>query len=323
MTALGLPDFGPVQQNVSYNGARGVTRGVHAEPWDKFVSVATGRAYGAWVDLREGPSFGTTYTHELEPGHRGLRAAWRRQRLPDARGRHGVHLPGQRRTGVPTPATPTVNLADPTLAIDWPIPLDDPSVELSQKDRDSPALADVTPMAAAPVLVVGGSGQVGHGAAPGVPGSPRAAAFGARPGRPGLGGPLRLLVVRRGAERRGLHRRRRRRDRPPRRLGGQRHRTRPARGAGHAARLHPRARLLRLRLRRHASRSTPRTSPCRRWGSTARARPPATSPWPPRPGTTCCARPGWSATATTSCAPCSAWPTTASRRPWSPTRSAG
>ena len=67
MVALGLPDFGPVQQNDSYNGARGVTRGVHAEPWDKFVSIATGLAYGAWVDLREGPSFGTTYTHELGP----------------------------------------------------------------------------------------------------------------------------------------------------------------------------------------------------------------------------------------------------------------
>ena len=49
MTALGLPDFGPVQHNVSYNAARGATRGIHAEPWDKFVSVSTGRAFGAWV----------------------------------------------------------------------------------------------------------------------------------------------------------------------------------------------------------------------------------------------------------------------------------
>ena len=38
MTALGLPDFGPVQNNVSFNDAAGVTRGVHAEPWDKLVS---------------------------------------------------------------------------------------------------------------------------------------------------------------------------------------------------------------------------------------------------------------------------------------------
>ena len=36
----------------------GTTRGIHAEPWDKFVSVATGRIFGAWVDLRAGPTFG-------------------------------------------------------------------------------------------------------------------------------------------------------------------------------------------------------------------------------------------------------------------------
>lgn len=54
MVASGLPDFEPVQNNVSFNGKVGTTRGIHAEPWDKFVSVATGRVFGAWVDLREG-----------------------------------------------------------------------------------------------------------------------------------------------------------------------------------------------------------------------------------------------------------------------------
>src|SRR6218665_2160169 len=54
MVALGLPDFKPVQNNISFNVERGVTRGIHAEPWDKYVSVATGKVFGAWVDLREG-----------------------------------------------------------------------------------------------------------------------------------------------------------------------------------------------------------------------------------------------------------------------------
>ena len=160
MTELGLPDFGPVQQNDSYNSARGVTRGVHAEPWDKFASVATGRAYGAWVDLREGPSFGTTYTHELGPDTavfvpRGVGNAY--QVLEDAT----VYSYLVNAHWRPDAGYTEVNLADPTLAIDWPIPLGDPSIQLSQKDRDNPALADVTPMAAAPVLVLGGSGQVG------------------------------------------------------------------------------------------------------------------------------------------------------------------
>ena len=54
MTALCLPDFGPVQNNISFNAKRGVTRGIHAEPWDKYISVATGEIFGAWVDLRPG-----------------------------------------------------------------------------------------------------------------------------------------------------------------------------------------------------------------------------------------------------------------------------
>src|SRR6187455_555311 len=67
MAAAGLADFGPVQNNISFNGARGTTRGIHAEPWDKWVSVATGRIFGAWVDLRDGPSFGAVFTTELDP----------------------------------------------------------------------------------------------------------------------------------------------------------------------------------------------------------------------------------------------------------------
>ena len=30
MSALGLPDFDPVQNNISFNARRGVTRGIHA-----------------------------------------------------------------------------------------------------------------------------------------------------------------------------------------------------------------------------------------------------------------------------------------------------
>src|SRR5919112_4927667 len=37
MIALGLPDFRPVQNNISFNEKAGTTRGIHAEPWDKFI----------------------------------------------------------------------------------------------------------------------------------------------------------------------------------------------------------------------------------------------------------------------------------------------
>ena len=67
MTTVGLPPFVPVQNNISFNVSRGATRGIHAEPWDKFVSVASGRVFGAWVDLREGPTFGQSFWLELDP----------------------------------------------------------------------------------------------------------------------------------------------------------------------------------------------------------------------------------------------------------------
>ena len=58
MVAAGIPDLRFVQNNISFNDNRGVTRGIHAEPWDKFISVATGSVFGAWVDLRPGAGFG-------------------------------------------------------------------------------------------------------------------------------------------------------------------------------------------------------------------------------------------------------------------------
>ena len=66
-TNLGLPDFGPVQNNISYNAKKGVTRGIHAEPWDKYISIAAGSVFGAWVDLRPGDSFCQVYTTILDP----------------------------------------------------------------------------------------------------------------------------------------------------------------------------------------------------------------------------------------------------------------
>src|SRR4051794_30814722 len=67
MEALGLPSFDIVQNNYSYNEEVGVTRGLHAEPWEKFISVANGKVFGAWSDLRKGPTFGQTFTCEITP----------------------------------------------------------------------------------------------------------------------------------------------------------------------------------------------------------------------------------------------------------------
>lgn len=158
MTAAGLPDFGPVQNNISFNDAVGTTRGIHAEPWDKFVSLASGRIFGAWVDLREGPSFGTVFTAELDPSRaifvpRGVGNAYQTLE-PDTAYSYLVNDHWS-----PTTEYSFLNLADEASAIAWPIPLAE--AELSDKDRGHPQLADVTPVPPRKTLVIGAGGQLG------------------------------------------------------------------------------------------------------------------------------------------------------------------
>ncbi|SFR95736.1 dTDP-4-dehydrorhamnose reductase [Microbacterium sp. cf046] len=158
MTALGLPDFGPVQNNVSFNDAVGTTRGIHAEPWDKWVSVATGRIFGAWVDLREGPTFGAVFTTELDPSRaiyvpRGVGNSYQTLE-PDTAYTYLVNDHWS-----PDATYSFLNLADETVAVPWPIPLSD--VEISPKDLAHPRLADVTPIPPRKTLVVGAAGQLG------------------------------------------------------------------------------------------------------------------------------------------------------------------
>lgn len=159
MVAAGLPDFGPVQNNVSFNDAVGTTRGIHAEPWDKWVSIASGRIFGAWVDLREGPTFGAVFTTELDPSRaifvpRGVGNSYQTLEADTAY----TYLVNDHWS--PDASYSFLNLADETAAIAWPIPLDD--VEISAKDREHPRLADVTPIPPKKTLVVGAGGQLGR-----------------------------------------------------------------------------------------------------------------------------------------------------------------
>ena len=158
MVSLGLPDFGPVQQNVSFNAAAGAVRGMHAEPWDKLVSVATGSVFGAWVDLRPGPGFGRVFTHRLDPSAavfvpRGVANGY--QVLED--GTAYSYLVNDHWSAEARSSYVFVNLADPALGIDWPLPLG----EMSAADAAHPLLADVSPVSLPGAVVLGASGQVG------------------------------------------------------------------------------------------------------------------------------------------------------------------
>jgi dTDP-4-dehydrorhamnose reductase/dTDP-4-dehydrorhamnose 3,5-epimerase len=159
MNAAGLPDFRPVQNNISFNDEVGTTRGIHAEPWDKWVSVATGRIFGAWVDLREGPTFGAVFSAEIDAGSaiyvpRGVGNSYQTL-APDTAYTYLVNEHWS-----PEAEYTFLNLADETVRIPWPIPL--AQVEISAKDRAHPRLAEVSPISARKTLILGANGQLGQ-----------------------------------------------------------------------------------------------------------------------------------------------------------------
>lgn len=159
MTALGLPDFEPVQHNLSYNAQRGVTRGIHLEPWDKLVSVVTGRVFGAWVDFREGPGYGRSHHLEFDRSTavfipRGVGNSY--QTLDD----DVTYSYLINHHFDPALRYPGLRLDDPTAAIPWPIPISE--AILSEKDQHLPSLDEVVPLEPRKTLILGGQGQLGR-----------------------------------------------------------------------------------------------------------------------------------------------------------------
>lgn len=143
MEALGLPHFEIVQNNMSFNAEKGVTRGLHAEPWEKFISVANGKVFGAWVDLRKGESFGKTYTIEITPDvaifvPRGVANGY--QTLEE--NITYTYLVNEHWS--PNSSYTFVNAFDPALGIVWPVAREQAIV--SEKDTAHPLLKDVKPM---------------------------------------------------------------------------------------------------------------------------------------------------------------------------------
>lgn len=144
MVQQGFPaDFEAIQNNISYNAQRGVTRGIHAEPWDKYISIAAGSAFAAIVDLRAGDTFGKVLTFELNPGvalfvPRGCGNSF--QTLEDGT----VYSYLVNAHWSPETKYTSVNLGDPDLKIQWPLPLE--MAEISAKDKINPPLKDIQPM---------------------------------------------------------------------------------------------------------------------------------------------------------------------------------
>lgn len=142
LVAAGMPgSFTAVQNSISFNKQKGATRGFHAEPWDKYISVVTGRVFCAYVDLRPGENFGKAQTIEITPNKAvfcpaGVANSF--QTLDDDT--YYLYSVNKHWSAEDYDKYCFVNLADPEIGIDWPIPLD--RATLSDRDRNHPLLRD-------------------------------------------------------------------------------------------------------------------------------------------------------------------------------------
>lgn len=141
LRGLGVPVITPVQYNVA-ESRYGTIRGIHAEPWEKYIHLAKGEAFAAIVDFRAGPTFGQVATFTLT--HRNALLV-----PPGCGNSYAVTSPELTYTYLVTEHwSPDKQYAaaafdDPALAIDWPIPEKDRIV--SDKDRANPTLKEAFP----------------------------------------------------------------------------------------------------------------------------------------------------------------------------------
>ena len=156
---IGLPDFNPIQNNISFNAQKGVTRGLHAEPWDKYISTGSGSVYGVWCDIRKNsPTYGKVFTHVIDPSvaifvPRGVANGF--QALED----NTVYTYLVNDHWSPDAVYSNVSIFDETLNINWPISLDEAII--SDKDKNHPDLKNATPIEEKKILVTGANGQLG------------------------------------------------------------------------------------------------------------------------------------------------------------------
>ena len=117
-----------VQHNVAYFEDAGIVRGIHAEPWDKYLSPSSGRVFAAIVDLRDNDTFGRVETFELGPSDalyvpRGVGNSFCTV-APHTTYNFLVNEHW-------SPERVAVDLFDPELAIEWPVR------ELNYTERDA------------------------------------------------------------------------------------------------------------------------------------------------------------------------------------------
>lgn len=142
MTALGLPQFYPVQFNIA-ESKKGALRGIHSEPWEKFIYVTDGEVFAAIADIRpESPSFGSVETFALGQGEALFLPRFVGNSY-QALSEHVIYAYLVNAHWSPDVVYRAVRADDPDLAIPWPIPVSESII--SDKDRRNPTLRELVP----------------------------------------------------------------------------------------------------------------------------------------------------------------------------------
>jgi dTDP-4-dehydrorhamnose 3,5-epimerase len=142
--AAGL-QLGPwLQVNVTETKHGGL-RGLHAEAMNKLVAVASGSAFGAYIDLRPGSATrGAVVTVDLRPGVQVLvpSGVGNGFQATSAEPMQYVYCFDQE--WAPGMAGMACNPLDPALAIPWPIAIDhDDRAQVSEKDLTAPMFSEL------------------------------------------------------------------------------------------------------------------------------------------------------------------------------------
>jgi dTDP-4-dehydrorhamnose 3,5-epimerase len=130
---IGLPVLGDLPQINLTESVRGAVRGLHGEAMTKLVAIASGVAFGAYLDTRpDSPTVGTVVTLELTAGTQVLvpNAVCNGFQTLTETSQYLYCFDSEWVAGM---AGRSVNALDPGLAIDWPLP-----PVLSDKDAGAP-----------------------------------------------------------------------------------------------------------------------------------------------------------------------------------------
>ncbi|WP_406710216.1 dTDP-4-dehydrorhamnose 3,5-epimerase [Trueperella pyogenes] len=134
-----VSEFAQANNTLTHKGG---LRGLHAEAMTKLVTVVSGRAFGAYVDIRKGSaSFGEVVTVDITPGTmvlvpQGVCNGF--QALEDET-EYLYFFDSEWRPGMPGAALAPL---DPDLNISWPIPVDETNrAMISEKDLNAPRFA--------------------------------------------------------------------------------------------------------------------------------------------------------------------------------------